>query len=397
MDPESAAPFAFLLSEIESVEVTGEYEVQLNLGRPFAPIMSHLSHSFIGMISPAQIAETPAGEPVELPVGTGPYSIVEWNRGESILLQRNEDYWGDTPAINEVLWRFITEDSARVVALESGEAHVIMRVPPVDAPRIEENGDFEVARPTSVRTIYLGFNTEVEPFDDARVRRALNMAVDKQAIVDSILQGNATVATAPVVPSVFGYTEAGPYDYDPEMARELLAEAGYEDGFSINLYHPTGRYLLDSTVAEAVQAQLAEVGVQAELVTLEWSSYLQTLRQAPSDAEHDIYMLGWGTVTLDADYGLYPLMHSSQRAPDGWNVSYYANSTVDELLSEARSNPNASERDDLYDEAIESIWTDAPWLYLYNEGQINAYAAGIEGLIHHPLENVFVWDAEFTN
>lgn len=397
VDPDNAAPFAFLLSELDSVEVVSEFEVRLNLTQPFAPIMSNLSHSFVGMLSPAQLSSAPAGEPITEPVGTGPYRFVEWNRGESIVLEANPVYYGDVPEISRVVWRFITEDSARVVALESGEADVIMRVPPADAQRIDDSGAFAVARPSSVRTIYIGFNTVREPFTDARVRQALNLAVNKNAIVNSILQGSASASSAPVSPGVFGFVPAGPYEYNPERARELLAEAGYPDGFEVNLYHPTGRYLLDATIAEAVQAQLAEVGVTANLQTLEWSSYLAALRVAPEEAQHDMYMLGWGTVTLDADYGLFPLMHSSQSAPTGWNVSYFVNDQVDELLAGARTNPNRDERAVAYEEVIGLIWEEAPWLFLHNEGQINGYSEDVVGLIHHPLENVFVWDASFQN
>jgi peptide/nickel transport system substrate-binding protein len=396
LDPENAAPFAFLLSGIDNVEVTGEYEVTFNLTEPFAPILSNLSNSFIAMVSPAQLAEATAGEPITDPIGTGPYRFVEWNRGENIILAVNEDYYGNVPAIPEIEWRFITEDSARVVALESGEADVIMRVPPADAPRLEGSEDFALARPSSVRTIYLGFHTQREPFTDQRVRQALNHAVNKEAIVNSILQGVGSPSSAPVSPGVFGYTPVGPYEYDPERARELLADAGYEDGFEITLYHPTGRYLLDATVVEAVQAQLAEVGVTANLQTLEWSSYLAAVRVPPEEAPFDMYMLGWGTVTLDADYGLYALMHSSQISPAGWNTSFFSNDEIDALLDTGRTSPAREARAEAYEAAIEAIWDQAPWLYLHNEGQLNAYSTNVEGIIHHPLENVFLWDAEFA-
>lgn len=233
---------------------------------------------------------------------------------------------------------------------------------------------------------------EVNPFTDVRVRQALNYAIDKEAIIETIFQGVGEPSSAPIVPAVFGYTQVGPYEYDPDRARELLAEAGYADGFEIELFHPTGRYPQDATVTETVQAMLAEVGITANLTTYDWGTYLDTVIVPPEQAEHDAYMLGWGTVTLDADYGLYALFHSTQWPPRN-NVSYYANDEVDALLDEARVTPDRAVREDLYRQAIEIIWEDAPWIFLHNEGQVNAVREGVEGLIHHPLENILAWDA----
>ncbi|MFW6313396.1 MAG: ABC transporter substrate-binding protein, partial [Spirochaetota bacterium] len=195
--------------------------------------------------------------------------------------------------------------------------------------------------------------------------------------------------------AVFGHTSAGPYEYDPDRARELLAEAGYPDGFSMTIHHPTGRYPLDATVAQVVQSMLSDVGIDASLETREWSSYLQFTAQPPEQAEYDAYLLGWGTVTLDADYGLYALLHSRQWNPNGNNRGFYSNERVDELLDLARVETDTSLREEYYAEAIELIWDDAPWIYLYAAGQINANRANVKGLIHHPLENLSAWDAYF--
>jgi peptide/nickel transport system substrate-binding protein len=276
--------------------------------------------------------------------------------------------------------------------LEAGEVDAIMAVPPTEIARLEGVEGIEVVRQSSVRVIYLGFNMEREIFKDVRVRQALNHAIDKEALVDTIFQGAFRPSTAPVVPAVFGYTEMTPYEFNPEKAKELLAAAGHEDGFEITLFHPTGRYPGDATVIEAVQAMLAEVGVTATLETLEWGTYLDTVIVAPEEAQHDIFMLGWGTVTLDADYGLYALFHSTQWPPAN-NVSYYSNPEVDALLDEARVTPDRAVRERLYSEAIAKIWEDAPWIFLYDEGQVNAAQTNVQGLIHHPVENIFAWDA----
>lgn len=394
VDPDVGAAYSFLLGTVEEIEAVEEYTLQLSLSQPFAPILSHLSHSFVGILSPAQIDGLAPDARIEIPVGTGPYVMDTWNRGESIELSVNENYWADVPAIPNVAFSFIPESSALIVALETGEIDAMMRVPPQEVDRLEADSNIEVVRQESVRTVYIGFNNIREPFNDPLVRQALNHAIDKQAIVDGLFEG-FTVADAPVVPAVFGHASVGPYEYDPERARELLAEAGYADGFEMTLHHPTGRYPLDSTVAEVLQDQLSEVGIDVTLETREWSSYLSFTGQAPEDAEYDAFMLGWGTVTLDSDYGLYALLHSNQWNPNGNNRGFYRNDEVDALLDEARVTTDQDARAELYAEAMEIIWDDAPWIFLYNQGQVNANRTYVEGLIHHPLENLSAWDASF--
>ncbi len=396
MAEESAAPFAFLIERIIEVEAADEFTVKLHLEEPFAPMLSHLTHSFIGMLSPATLEGLAVGETTEEPVGTGPYKFVQWDRGEQIIMERNDNYWGDLPEIERVVFKFVPEDAARVVMLETGEADAIMRVPPSDMERLQAIEDIDIITETSVRLIYIGFNCEMEPFDDPLVRQAANYAVDKQAIVDTILEGSGAPSSAPIVPAVFGYDRVGPYEYDPDRARELLADAGYPDGFETTLYHPTGRYLMDATISEAVQSMLADVGINATLETMEWGTYLDYMQtKTAEEATHPMYMLGWGTVTLDADYGLYPMFLTDEWAPDGWNVSYYSNPEVDDLLETARKNPDRDERERMYAQANALIWEDAPWLFLHDEIQINGVRSDVQGLIHHPLENLFVWEARF--
>ncbi|MCA1755048.1 MAG: glutathione ABC transporter substrate-binding protein [Spirochaeta sp.] len=395
VSPDVGAAYAFLLGSVQEIEAVDEYTLQLTLAQPFAPILSHLSHSFIGIVSPNQLEGLSPEQTFEIPVGTGPYVMDDWSRGDSISMSVNDDYWGSASQIPNLVFNFIPEESARIVALETGEADAIMGVPPADVERLQEDADIDVVFQTSVRTIYISYNNIQEPFTDPLVRRALNHAVDKQAIVDSIFEGVGFVADAPIPDAVFGHTSVGPYEYDPDLARELLDAAGYPDGFSMTLHHPTGRYPLDSTVAQSVQSMLADVGVDATLETREWTSYLQFTSQPPDQAEYDAFMLGWGTVTLDADYGLYALLHTRQWNPNGNNRGFYSNERVDQLLDAARVETDPAERAPMYNEAVELIWEDAPWIFLYNAGQINAVRSDVGGIIHHPLENLSAWDAYF--
>jgi len=391
---DEAAPFAFLIDEVTEVEVVDDYTVRLHTDEPFAPLMAHLSHDFLSMVSPEAVEEYGDDFSVN-PVGTGPFEFVEWTRGEEVVMERNEDYWDDKAYLDSITFSIAPEDSTRVVMVETGEADAAMFVPPREMERLQDVPEVNIVQETSLRTIYAGMNTRQEPFDDVRVRQAVNYAVDNEAIVEQVMDGAGSPSDAPISPDIFGYEGQEPYEYDPDRARELLEEAGYEDGFSTTFHHPEGRYMMDTTVAQAIQSQLADVGIDAELETMEWATYLEFLDEAPEDAEHEMYLLGWGSVTGDADYGLYALFHSSEWAPYGSDYSYLGDDRVDELLEEARINPAPEDREGVYAEAIEIIWEEAPWLFLHSEVQINAVREGVEGLIHHPREFIFAGEAYF--
>ncbi|MCS7216165.1 MAG: glutathione ABC transporter substrate-binding protein [Candidatus Bipolaricaulota bacterium] len=383
------ASYRFLLyPRVQRIEVVDEYTVRLHLDMPFAPIISHLSHNFVAMVSPKQIAELPEGQDIVAPIGTGPFKFDKWVRGEYVRIVRNDEYWGPKPYVDAVVFRVVPSDATRLVLLETGQVHAIMRVPPLDAPRVAATPGLEVVKVPSVRTIYIAFNYQKAPWTDRRVRQALNYAVDKEAIVKEILGGAGGVSDAPIMPLIFGYSPQKPYEYDPEKAKKLLAEAGIPKGFKVTLYHPTGRYMMDAAIAEAVQAYLRNVGIEAELITMEWAAYLSFLFKPVHEATFDMFLLGWGTVTLDADYGLFSLFHTSQWAPAGQNRFFYSNPAVDALLEKARVTPDPEARKDLYAEAIKLIWQDAPWIFLHYEVQINAQSTKVKGLIHHPREYI---------
>lgn len=400
IDPANAVTFAFLLDAVSEVRVVDEYTVQLVTEDPFAPMINHLTHSATGMQSPAAIERY--GEDYGLnPVGTGPFVFKEWIAGDQITLVRNDNYWGNAAQVDEVVFRVVPEDGPRMLMVQTGEAHVAVRVPPEMVSVLERDPNINVVRTPSVRVIYVALNNYQKadgppnPFADVRVRRAVNYAVDNEAINEFILSGVGRAMDAPIAPGVFGYQPIFTYEYNPERARQLLAEAGYPNGFRTQLYAPSGRYLKDIEVAEAIQAQLAEVGIIADIVTMEWATYLDVTGQRAEDNPAPMIMLGWGTVTGDADYGLYPLFHTDQWVPTGSSRSFYSNPSVDDLLELARSNPNPSVRQATYREAMAMIMQDAPWLFLHAEVQLTAVRSDVEGVIVHPTERIMAHEARF--
>ncbi|MEX1021226.1 MAG: ABC transporter substrate-binding protein, partial [Litorilinea sp.] len=277
LNPDTGSAFAFLISPIQEIEVVDDYTVRLVLDSDFAPLPAHLSHGALAMIAPSAL-EQGADFLASNAIGTGPYVVESWARAEAVTLARNPDYWGDAPAIDTLVFKVVQEDGARLVEIEAGTVDVAVRIPPAEAERIAANPNVDVITTPGLRTIYIFFNTTQAPFDDVRVRQAVNYAVDVEGIVTQLFDGAARVSDAPFAPPIFGYSANDPYARDVERARELLAEAGVAEGTTVTLYHPTGRYIQDALVADAVRAQLREVGLEVELRTLEWPQYVPFVR-----------------------------------------------------------------------------------------------------------------------
>lgn len=400
IDPANAVTFAFLVDSITTVEVVDEYTVRFHTEKPFAPMINHLTHSATGMQSPKAIRDMGDDDYSQHPVGTGPFVFKSWTAGDEIVLARNDNYWGEPAKVDEVVFKVVPEDGPRMLMVQTGEAHVGVRVPPEMVDLLNADPNIEVVRTPSVRTIYVAFNNfqrsdaPPNPFADVRVRQAVNYAVDNEAINEFILSGVGQAVDAPVAPGVFGYQPIKTYNYDPAKARQLLAEAGYPNGFKTQLYAPNGRYLKDMEIAEAIQAMMLDVGIDAEIVTADWATYLQMTEVPAEQSTVPMAMVGWGTVTGDADYGLYPLFHTDQWVPTGSSRSFYSNPGVDSLLDLARTTPDPGIRQATYREAMSMIMEDAPWIFLHAEVQLTAVRKDAEGVVVHPSERVMAHGAE---
>jgi len=326
------------------------------------------------------------------PVGTGVFRFKEWVRGDRIVVNRYDDYWGDKAFLDEVQFRVIPDDGARLAALEAGSIHVAVRVPPREIERLKDSTTLKIQVDTSLRTIYVAFNVSRPPFTDRRLRQALNYAVNKRAIVASALAGTARVSDAPIAPNVEGYSPVPGYDWDLERAVALLREAGYsrERPLRAVFHHPSGRYIRDAEIAASIQGLARRAGIDLELRTLEFGAYIALTARPQAQNDIQMYMLGWGTVTGDADYGLYALFHSSQFPPVGFNRGFYKNDRVDALLDRGRVTIDQGERDKIYAEAMKIIVDDAAWIFLHSESQVTGIRAAAQGVVVHPAERVML-------
>lgn len=365
---------AHIVEAIDTVEAEDDNTVIITTHEPFAPILAHLSHTAASIFSEAAVTE--AGDDYHnQPIGTGPYMFQSQEAGDSVTLERFDDYWGDPADIKTVVFRNIPEGTNRTIGLETGEVDVAYEIEPIDKSTVTEHEDLELIEEPSLSTQYIGFNMDKEPFDDIDVRRAINHAIDVEEIIDVVLEGSGTVANGPVNPSVFGYNEElEGYEYDPDLAMELLEDAGHADGLEIQLW--TNDNPVRVRIAEMVQEQLRLVGVTVNIEQVEWSAYLERTGQG----EHDMFILGWVTVTGDADYGLYALFHSSQHGGAG-NRTFFDNAEVDELLEIGRTTADEDARYDAYARAQEIIVEEAPQIFLYFDTQnvgIQNYVTGFE-------------------
>lgn len=357
LDEATESPIRGGFAFIEAVEKTGEHAVRITTAEP-TPLAEHYFSELL-IVPPHAFEEGGAEAFGRAPIGTGPYRVVEWRRDVVLDLAGYDDHWRGAPAIDEVEFRPVPEATTRVSALQAGEADLITQVPPNLAPVITNAPGVELAPVQGARAIYVGINVVDgnEALSDPRVRRALNLAVDVDGIIEGILAGRATPTTTFLTEVDFGYDDAvSPYPYDPEAARELLAEAGYAEGLGLDLQSPSGRYVGDAQVAQAVAEQLGQVGVDVNLEIREYGSYVGDLFSGNAP---DLYLIGWGNAPLDADFILYPLLRTGEL------LSYYADEELDALLDAGRSTVDRDARLEAYAAALARIEEQAPAIFLF--------------------------------
>ena len=366
---------------ITDVKADGDYKVVFTLARPQAPFLKNLAMSPFGIASPTAF-EKDGDKFGQNPVGTGPFKFVEWRAKDSITIEKFADYWQEgLPKLDKVIFKVYEDNSARLNALLSNEIDLADGINPSDGKTVEGNSALQLIERPSMNVGYLGLTNTRPPFDDKKVRQAVNYAIDKQSIVDAFFEGRANVAVNPMPPSISGYNEdLDPYPFDPEKAKALLAEAGY-DGKEIELWAmPVARpYMPDAAkVAEVIKKNLADVGIPAKIVTYEWAVYLDKVK----DGEADAFMLGWTGDNGDADNFLYTLLSKDNIGSN--NYAYYSSEEANKLLLQAQSETDEEKRNELYKQAQVIIHEDAPWVPLAHSTPLLAAKAGVKGFVPHP-------------
>ncbi|WP_404322799.1 ABC transporter substrate-binding protein [Cytobacillus firmus] len=376
--------------KIEYVKAVDESTVEFKLTEKTAPFISYLAIPMFGIASPAAI-EKHGDKFYQHPVGTGPFVFESWKTNDKIVLKKNENYAGEGPYLDELIFRVIPENSSRLTALQAGEVDIIDGLNPDDATTIEADSNLSLVKRPSFNIGYMVLNTQMAPFDDVKVRQAVNMAIDKQAIVDAFYNGYAEVAKNPFPSVLWGYNDSiEDYKFNVEEAKKLLAEAGYPDGFKTQLWamsNPRPYMPQPMKVAEAIQSDLKKVGIEAEIVTYEWATYLQK----SGNGEHPMGLYGWTGVMADPDNFLFPNLSATNTEKPASNRAFYENEEFTKLLQDARVTFDQEERAKLYQQAQEIFHKDAPWVTLAHTTPPIAMAAYVQGFTANPME-----DDDFT-
>ena len=358
-------PLSFFFGAVESTDVVDDMTVKFTLNAPYAPFLSNLAYPTGLMVSPAAVAAH-GKEFGRNPSGTGPFKFAEWRSNEAVVVERNDAYWGKAAGTQAVVFRPITDANTRVAEMLAGGIDMMVEVPPTSLGEFSGDG-FIVGEQAGPHVWFLILNAKEGPFADKRVRQAANYAINKEAIVNDVLEGTATVAAGPTPPAfAWAYNEAlDPYPYDPAKAKALIAEAGV-DGATLTFYVTEGGSgMLDPVpMGTAIQADLQAVGLNVKIETYEWNTFLGEVNPG-LEGKADMAEMAW--MTNDPDTLPY-LALRSEAWPDkgGFNSGYYANPKVDELLEAARTATDQDERARLYREMQEIVQEDAPWVFVAN-------------------------------
>jgi peptide/nickel transport system substrate-binding protein len=382
--------WGWCFSEIAKTEKVDDLTVKITLSHPFAPFLSTMAMFTMDVVSPTNCNQW-KDQWFAHPVGTGPFSFVEWVKGDHITLAKNNNYWGTKAQIDTLIFKVIADSSARYLALQKGEVQGMEFPNPDDLPKIAQDTNLVVLSAPGLNVGYLAMNMGKDtpgfqaPFADVRVRQAINYAINKADIVNSLYKGTAVVAKNPIPPTLWGYNDAVvDYEYNPTKAKELLKEAGYPNGFKTNLWAmPVSRpYMFDpKAIATAIQADLKKVGITAEIVTYDWSTYL-----AKTEAgEHSMALLGWTADYADPDDFLYVLFdQDSATVGSAGNIAFYRNPTVHTLNIEAQQTTDLNQRITLYKQVQQIVHDDAPWVPLAYAKQILVFASNVKGFVLYP-------------
>ena len=410
------AYWGWMFYDVDYVQKIDDYTVKIVLSSPNASIMTSLAMFTVSIVS-EKAAREYGEDYFANPVGTGPFEFVEWVRDDHITLKAFDDYWGGRAQIDTLIFRVIPDTSARLLALEKGEIHGMEYPNPDDLDRIEANPDLVLMAQPGMNTGYLAINSgwgynddngngvfdpgvetwvrtegSEDPLMKVDVRKAIAHAINKKELVENLYQGTAVPAKTIIPPLLFGYNDAiVDYEYNPEKAKQLLRDAGYPNGFKTTLWAmPVSRpYMFDPPkIAEAIQSYLAAVGIEAEIYSIDWGTYLEETEAG----KHPMCLLGWTGDNGDPDNFINVLCGPNAAVIGAaGNVAFYNNWDVQELLTQALRTYDKNERIRLYKQAEALIHEDVPWIFLAHATQLLVFRNNVHGYKLHPTSRKFFY------
>ncbi|WP_437616318.1 ABC transporter substrate-binding protein [Erwinia sp. V71] len=372
---------------LDSVQKVDDYTVEFHLRKVYPAFLNLMTGGAAMMVSPAADGARSLSNKAD---GTGPYKLQQYKNSEFVLETKNPDYWGKADGPDQIKWTWSSETSVMNMTLQAGEADVINPVPPQFATMLKNNPQVTLHRGDGAAVFWVALNTTLKPLDDVRVRQALNFATDKPAMVRAIMYGYATPANSPLAPVTAGYDKSlNDYPLNIEKAKSLLKEAGYAQGFTVNLavQGPEAR------IAQVLQGMWAKVGVKVNVRQMEsgvWSKAAFADVAAKKAENTGAVLASWSSGANGADLQLRPLYHSQSFAPGGANLGFFSDKKVDELIDTAASTQDDAARNALYVEAQKAINQTAPQVLLYFQDDLYATRKAVSGVSVQPGGNVIV-------
>lgn len=387
-----------LYSNISKTEVVDKYTVKFTLAKPFSAFINQLAHPSAGMICPKTL-ETYKGKEVGFhPCGTGPYVMTAYNPSEVLKVKKNPNYWrAGLPKLDGITWKPVVENSTRAAMIQTGEAQFAYPMPAEQVKQLQGAKNVTITASPSIVERWVSMNMNVKPFDNPKVRQALNYAVNKEALCKVVFKGYAVPATGVAPKGVDYAVQFGAWPYDVKKARQLLAEAGYPNGFETTLWsaynHTTAQ-----KVIQFMQQQLAQVGVKVKVQALEAGQRVAQVESVadPKKAGVRMYYIGWSTSTGELDWVLRPNLAGFSTPPKMTNTAYYQNPEFDKAIMDALSTTDRAKKTEYYTKAQEMAWKDAPWIFLCVEQNVAASAANFKNFNILPDGGYDFYDAELV-
>ncbi len=349
------------LNLVEKVEVEDDYSVVVTLSSPFSPFLSILADRAGMMLSPVALEEK--GDDFQnSPVGTGPFKFVERVKQDRLVVERNEDYWNGAPDLEKIIYYPYSDENVRITNLKSGNTDIVNKVPPKDVEDVKNNSGLQMSEKEALGFQGLFLNTRDEPFNNKQLRQALDLVIDREALVKVALRDTAVPSAGAIPPSSWAYDESLDVTQpDIEKAKKIMTDAGYADGFSFTL--KLAPKPIEEQLGQMIQSMAKEAGIEVKLEMVEFGALFDQMEAYDFDAVR----LGWSG-RVDPDGNLHPLFHTG-----GFNNYGYSDEKMDKLLMDARVSANQEERKKLYTEASMYAKEEVPYIFLYHEIDYNAY------------------------
>lgn len=381
------------LQYVDKMEVVNDYEVKFILKEPFSAMLNKFA--MIPFISPKAIKEKDSKQIAVNPVGTGPFKFEKWNQGDSLILSKNEDYWKkDSTNVEKVTFKPVPENGSRVAMLKTGEADFVYPIPDQNVEELKKKDDLIVNETPSTIARYVSLNTTKEPFNDKRVREAINYAVDKDAYIKTINNGFGNVLDSTMAKETQFYSKQNTYDFNLDKAKQLMKEAGYEKGFKTEIWGNTTSETIKGM--EFIKQQLAQIDIDVKINSMEEGTLSDEIYtpEKPEDAKVQMWYVSWSPSSGDADGATRSLFSSDFFPPNGANTAYYQNKDVDQWIIDANKASDPKEQADYYAKVQKQAYSDAPWIFLSTDTILSGQKKGVENVYVLPDGSVSISDAK---